>query len=295
MAVKRQTTLRRAIDCRGIGLHSGGEVQMTLRAAPAGTGIVFRRGDLGGERVPARYDRVAETRLCTSLEGDSGARVRTVEHLMAALWGCGVDNLLVDLDAEEVPAMDGSAEPFAFLVDCAGLEELDAPRRVVKVLRPVSVSEGESRIALLPDHGMSIRCEIAFDHSAIGAQACEFVPANGAFRHEVARARTFGFESDIAALRAAGLARGGSLKNAVVVGEDGVRNEEGLRFRDEFARHKALDCLGDLYLAGARIVARVEAVRAGHALNNRLLRALFADSANWCFADDGKEARAALA
>ena len=295
MAVERQTTIRRLIDCKGIGLHCGERVRMTMRPAPVDTGIVFRRRDRDGAEVPARYDRVASTRLGTTLEGEGGVRVGTVEHLMAALWGCGVDNLVVDLDGPEVPAMDGSAEPFAFLVDCAGLEALDSPRQTVRVLRPVSVEEGEARISLLPDDDASMHFEIAFEHPAIGAQSREFAPVNGAFREDIARARTFGMESEIAALHAAGLARGGSLENAIVVGDRGVCNEGGLRFPDEFVRHKMLDCLGDLYLAGGRVVARVEAVRAGHTLNNRVLRALFEDPANWCFENDDRAARRARA
>ncbi len=287
-AVERQTTIRREIDCKGIGLHCGEDVRMTLCPAEADTGIVFRRRDLCGATVPARYDHVADTRLGTSLEGAGGARVGTVEHLMAALWGCGVDNLIVDVDGPEVPAMDGSAEPFMFLVDCAGLIPLDSPRQTIRVLRPVSVRAGDAHIALLPDYTTSLYFEILFDHPAVGAQSCDFVPINGAFRQDIARARTFGFERDVAALRASGLARGGSYDNAIIVGEQGVKNEEGLRFPDEFVRHKVLDCLGDLYLAGACVIARIEASRAGHTLNNRLLRALFSDPANWCFETDEK-------
>ncbi len=284
--MERQTTIRREIGCKGVGLHSGADVKMTFLPASAGTGIVFQRSDLGGKPVPARYDHVVDTQLGTSL-GNEGAGVGTVEHLMAALWGCGVDNLVVELDGPEVPAMDGSAEPFVFLIDCAGLETLDARRRTLKVLRPVSVAAGSSCISLMPADRTSVHFEIEFKHPAVGAQSCEFSAVNGAFREDIARARTFGFERDAAALRQQGLALGGSLENAIVVGDAGVLNEGGLRFDDEFVRHKVLDCLGDLYLAGARLVARVEAVRAGHALNSRLLAALFADDGNWCL--DGGE------
>ena len=299
-AVERQTTIRREMPSRGLGLHTGKPARMTLRPAPADTGIVFRRVDLpGAPRVSARYDRVTDTRLGTTLRGAAGATARTVEHLMAALWGCGIDNLLIDLDGPETPAMDGSAEPFAFLIECAGVAALDSPRQKIRVLRPVSVSDGAARMALFPDDGASLHCEIAFDHPAIGAQTFHFAPVNGAFRTDflerIARARTFGFESDVSKLHAAGMALGGSLKNSIVVGERGVLNEEGLRFPDEFVRHKVLDCLGDLYLAGARIVARVEAARPGHALNNRLLRALFSDPANWCYEFDDPVAAPARA
>ena len=293
--VERQTTIRKAIRCKGVGLHSGKPVTMRMSAAPAGTGIVFRRSDLGGLRAPARYDRVCDTALSTGLEGEGGARVRTVEHLMAALWGCGVDNLFVDLDGPEVPAMDGSSEPFVFLVSCAGLTRLDAPRQTVRVLRPVTARDGEAAISLLPDETTSIRMEILFDHPAVGRQAFDFTPINGAFRDEIARARTFAFERDVEAMRNAGLALGGSLDNAIVIGESGALNDGGLRYGDECVRHKLLDCLGDLYLAGAPIVARVEASRTGHALNNRVLRALFSDAANWRYETGGKAAKAAVA
>ena len=293
--MERQTTIRDAIECKGVGLHSGEPARMSMSPAPAGTGIVFRRRDLGGLRAPARYDRVADTAFSTGLEGEDGARVRTVEHLMAALWGCGVDNLFVDLDGPEVPAMDGSSEPFVFLISCAGLARLDAPRRTVRVLRPVTVTGGEASISLLPADAASVRMEIRFDHPAVGAQTFDFAPVNGAFREDIAPARTFAFERDVAAMRDAGLALGGSYDNAIVIGERKPLNEGGLRYEDEYVRHKLLDCLGDLYLAGAPIVARVEAVRTGHAPNNRVLRALFADAANWRYETGGKAAKSAVA
>ena len=281
----RQTTIREAIGCAGIGLHSGTEINMTLLPAPADSGITFVRTDLAGLRVPARYDLVAETRLGTTLVADNGARVATVEHLMAALWGCGIDNIVVELDGDEVPVMDGSSEPFVFLIDCAGIETLAAKRREIRILRPVVVERGDKRIALYPDDAATVCYEIAFDNPVIGHQSLEFVGVNGAFRDDLARARTFGFEADVAAMHAAGLARGGSLENAIVVGDEGVLNEDGLRFTDEFVRHKVLDCLGDLYLAGSRLIGRVEATRAGHEMNNALLRAVFADADNWCYED----------
>ena len=277
-----QTTIRQPIDCTGVGLHSGAVARMMLCPAERDTGIVFMRADLGGSEIPARYDHVVDTRLGTTLAGPDGALVHTVEHLMAALWGCGIDNLVVELDGPEVPVMDGSAEPFVFLVECAGIRTLGAARQAVRVLRPVTVTDGDTRIALVPDDRTSVRFEIAFDNPVIGNQVLDLACDDCAFKTDLARARTFGFESDVAAMRANGRALGGSLGNAVVVGKDRVLNEGGLRFPDEFVRHKILDCLGDLYLAGARIVGRIEAVRAGHRLNNALLRALFAEPANWC-------------
>lgn len=287
-----QTTLRKSIGCAGIGLHSGSEIHLTLHPAPADSGITFVRSDLAGIEIPARYDLVTDTTLGTSLASDGAAQVATVEHLMAALWGCGVDNVVVELDGPEVPVMDGSSEPFVFLIECAGIETLDATRRSIRVLRPVSVEEADKQITLHPSDALSVRFEINFDNPVVGHQAYDFVGIDGLFKSDLSRARTFGFEAEVAAMHKAGLARGGSLDNAVVVGADRVLNEDGLRFRDEFVRHKVLDCLGDLFLAGARIIGRVEAVRAGHRLNNDLLRSLFSDSANWCF-DDEVPARAA--
>jgi len=286
-----QTTLRKSISCAGVGLHSGSEIHLTLHPAVAGSGITFVRSDLAGLAIPARYDLVTDTTLGTSLARDGVAQVATVEHLMAALWGCGVDNAVVELDGPEVPAMDGSSEPFVFLIECAGIETLDAPRRSIRVLRPVAVDDGDKRIALYPAESLSVRFEIDFDNPVIGRQAFNFIGVDGLFKTDLSRARTFGLEAEVAAMHEAGLARGGSLDNAVVVGSERVLNEDGLRFRDEFVRHKVLDCLGDLFLAGARVIGRVEAVRAGHRLNNELLHVLFADEANWCY-DDETPARA---
>ena len=282
MTGTNQTTIRDAISCAGVGLHSGSTTRLTLQPAAANTGIVFVRSDLGGAAVAARYDLVADTTLGTTLEAEDGTTVSSVEHLMAALWGCGIDNLVIELDRPEVPALDGSAEPFVFLLECAGRHELAAPRHAIRVLRPVSVADGDKRIALIPDHELSVRFEIAFDNPVVGRQTLDLACVDGAFKAELARARTFGFLAEVASMREAGLAGGGSLENAVVVGDDRVLNDGGLRFPDEFVRHKVLDCLGDLYLAGAPLVCRVEAECSGHKLNNAVLRALFADDANWC-------------
>lgn len=271
-----QTTLRRAVHCVGTGLHSGKPVSLRLEPAPAGVGIVFVRADLGGVRVPATYDRVVDTRLGTTIANDDGAEVATIEHLMAALAGAAVDNALVMLDAPEVPIMDGSAAPFSFLLREAGLRTLRRPRRSLKVLRPITVEDGGRRAALLPGEGFHVDCEIAFESHAIGRQRLTFTHTAGAFDREIASARTFGFAHEIEGLRSAGLALGGSLDNAIVVEGDKVLNPEGLRHRDEFVRHKLLDAIGDLYLAGGPIIGRFQSVRGGHEMNNRLLRALFA-------------------
>lgn len=275
-----QRTLKAPIGCTGIGVHSGGLVSVRLVPAPAGHGVVFRRTDLDVD-IPARFDAVVDTRLCTVL-GAGDARVGTVEHLMAAVWACGIDNLLVEIDGPEVPVLDGSAEPWLFLLDCAGIVELGAARRVVEVLRPVRVVEGNAVAELRPGAGrLEVSVLIEFDAAAIGRQALSVVVDEAGFRRELARARTFAQRHEVEALQQAGLARGGSLENAVVVDGGTVLNPAGLRMADEFVRHKALDVVGDLALAGAALQGRFIGNRSGHLLNNRVLRALFADAANW--------------
>ena len=276
----RQRTLREAVECSGIGLHSGCPVTLVLRPAPAHHGIRFRRVDLpeGKSEIPARFDHVSDTRMCTTLANRHGASVATVEHLMAALAGLGVDNALVDLDGPEVPAMDGSAASFVFLLECAGVVEQTAGRRHLKVLKPVVVADGERRCELLPHEGFAVEFEIEFDSPAVAHKHGRFELRDDSFKRELSRARTFGFERDVQRLWSMGLARGGSLDNAVVVSADHrILNEGGLRYEDEFVRHKALDAVGDFYLAGAPLEARLRCVRSGHTLNNQVLRALFAD------------------
>jgi len=258
---------------------------MTLHPAEPGSGIRFRRTDIagGGAIVPALWSAVADTRLNTCLSDENGHPVRTVEHLMAALAGIGIDNALIEIGGPEVPAMDGSAAPFVFLIECAGIVEQEAPRRALKVLRRVSARDGDRMAELLPGTGYSIEVTIDFAAAAIREQRSTLVMGAGAFKNEVSRARSFGFEQEVSSLRAAGLALGGSLDNAVVIAADGKRvlNEEGLRFEDEFVRHKILDAVGDLALAGAPIIGHFRGVRCGHEINNRLLRALFADKSAW--------------
>ena len=279
-----QHTIKAAISCTGIGLHSGREVHVTLRPALADSGLVFRRVDLGID-IPARFDRVTDTRLCTVVASASHphARVGTVEHLMAALAGAAIDNLLVELDGPELPVLDGSSEPWMFLLDCAGIVALDAPALAIEVLRTVRVQDGVAFAELRPGNSacLDMALSIAFDAPAVGRQAITLSLHGDAFRQELARARTFTFKDEIAGLQAAGLARGGSLENAVVVDGAHVLNPSGLRMADEFVRHKLLDAVGDLALAGAALHGRFLGHRSGHALNNRLLRALFADSSNW--------------
>ena len=284
----RQRTLAATIGCVGVGLHTGRRIALELQPAPAGTGIVFRRTDLGAD-IAARYDHVADTRLCTVVAdpADPAIRVGTVEHVMAALAACGIDNAVVAVDGPEIPVLDGSAAPFVFLLDCAGVAEQDAPLRAIQVLRPVRVSDGEAFAELRPAvaGGFEMAVSIAFAAAAIGRQALTLRVTDGSFRRELAEARTFALASDIAGLQAAGLAQGGSLDNAVVVDGSRVLNPAGLRMADEFVRHKALDAVGDLAMAGAPLQARFVAHRPGHAINNKLLRALMADRSAWAWAD----------
>jgi UDP-3-O-[3-hydroxymyristoyl] N-acetylglucosamine deacetylase len=284
VATPFQHTLKAAIGCVGVGLHSARRVRLTFHPAPADHGVVFRRTDLGVE-ISARFDRVADTRHCTVLEQD-GVRVGTVEHVMAALLGCGIDNVRIDLDGPEPPIFDGSASQFVFLLDCAGKVMQDTPRRVVEVLRPVRVSDGDAFAELRPGvnegaNSLEMALSIDFAAAAIGRQALSLRLTSQSFRHELARARTFTLAEDVARLRATGLALGGSLDNAVVVDRARVLNPAGLRMPDEFVRHKLLDAVGDLALAGAFVTGRFIAHRSGHTLNNQLLRALFDDQAAW--------------
>lgn len=278
--VRCQQTLKAPIGCVGVGLHSGRRVNLTLRPAPVNHGISFRRTDLGVD-IAARFDCVTETRLCTVLETD-GARVGTVEHVVAALAGCGIDNAVVELDGPEPPALDGSAAPFVFLVDCAGIVAQDAPRSRIEILRSVRVEDGDAFAELRPGSvGFDMTLSIEFLAVAIGRQALALRLNPHSFRQELARARTFTLLSEIEEMRAVGLAQGGSLDNAVVVDQERVLNPGGLRSPDEFVRHKMMDAVGDLALAGAPLLGRFIGHRSGHTLNNRLLRALFADRAAW--------------
>jgi len=277
----RQRTLATAIACDGIGLHSGRAVSLRLLPAPPGSGIVFRRIDAGVE-IAALWRNAIDAPLCTTLTNGEGVEVRTIEHLMAALAGSGVDNAIVELDGPEAPAMDGSAAPFMALIDRAGTVTQDRPRRAIKVLKPVRIARDGATVALLPDHGFSMSFEIDFDNPVIRQQDMSVVFEPHTFRGELSRARSFCLLDEVERLQAAGLARGGSLDNAVVVSGDRVLNEGGLRFADEFVRHKLLDAFGDLYLAGGPIIGHFRGARSGHAHTRQLLAALFSDAEAWC-------------
>lgn len=282
-----QKTLKGSINCTGVALHSGKKTSMTLCPADPDTGIVFKRIDVTGKQaeIPARFDNVVDTRMCSVIGNADGVSVGTVEHLMSALAGAGIDNCIVEIDGPEVPIMDGSAAPFLFLVECAGVVEQSVARKAIRVLKTVTIEEHGKAASLAPADGFVLDFKIDFDSAAIGSQTYSVDLDDGAFRKEIARARTFGFMHEVEALWAAGLAKGGSLDNAVVVSGDRVLNEEGLRYDDEFVRHKILDAVGDLYLAGAPIIGAFAGVCSGHAANNKLLRALFADPEAWVVED----------
>ena len=283
-----QRTLKQAICLQGIGLHSGQTIRLALLPAGTDEGIVFKRTDMDGPAafLPATYDRVSDTRLCTVLENGFGVKIGTIEHLMAALWGAGLDNVTIEIDGPEVPIMDGSSEPFMDMIEQAGIEVQDAPRRLLVIDEVIEVRDGDSVARLEPHDGFVLDVAIDFAHDAIGAQRAEYDFSDTTFAEALSRARTFGFVEDVERLRAAGLARGGSLENAVVVGAEGVLNGEGLRFRDEFVRHKALDCVGDYFLAGHRLVGRVTTSKPGHRINNLLMRALMAKIDAWHLEED---------
>ena len=279
----KQKTLKTEIGCTGVALHSGRKTTLTLKPAAENTGIRICRTDLvnGAREIGVNWDNVVDTRLATTVGNDHGSTVSTVEHLAAALAGCEIDNVLIDVDGPEIPIMDGSSAPFVFLIECAGTVEQNAARTAIKILKPVTVGDNTRSLTIRPAEEFSLAFEIDFDSSAIDRQERIFQRVGADFKSDISRARTFGFDHEVEALRNAGLARGGSLENAVVVSGDKILNEGGLRFDDEFVRHKILDCIGDLYLAGGPVIGEVIASKSGHELNNELLRAVFADEDAW--------------
>ena len=281
--MQRQRTLKNLIRATGVGLHSGEKVFLTLRPAPVDTGIVFRRTDLEPVvDIPAHAGLVTETVLCTGLSRDGG-KVMTVEHLMSALAGLGIDNAYIELTAPEVPIMDGSAGPFVFLLQSAGIAEQDAAKKFIRILRPVEVRDGDKFARFTPHQGFRIGFTVEFNHPAIptSRSRAEVDFSTCAYIDEISRARTFGFMHDLEYMRERNLGLGGSMDNAIVLDEFRVLNEDGLRYADEFVRHKILDAVGDLYLAGHAIIGAYEGFKSGHALNNRLVRALLADANAW--------------
>ena len=284
----KQHTIASDVSATGVALHSGVRVQITLKSAPPDTGIIFRRTDLTPPQdIPARAELVRETRLATTLVNDAGtAKVATVEHLLAAFVGCGIDNAIVELDNLEVPIMDGSAAPFVFLIDQAGVVAQNAPRRYIEVIEPVRVEMGDKFAELLPNlEGAQFEVDftIDFSHPAIPDDQCRVrMKLDGnVFLDHISRARTFGFAYEVETLRSMGLAQGGSMENAIVLDKYKVLNQQGLRFADELARHKVLDAVGDLFLLGHRVRGKYHAFKSGHELNNRLCRALLAKPEAW--------------
>jgi UDP-3-O-[3-hydroxymyristoyl] N-acetylglucosamine deacetylase len=280
----KQRTLKNVIRATGVGLHSGEKVFMTLRPAAANTGIVFRRIDLPSPvEVKAQAHLVGQTQLCTVLVDENNVKIKTTEHLLAALAGLGVDNAYVDLSSEEVPIMDGSAGPFVFLIQSAGIEEQNAAKRFIRIKKTIQATDGDKWARFEPYNGFKVGFTIDFKHPAFKKSAAnaEIDFSTTSFVKEVSRARTFGFMKDIEYMRDRNLALGGSLDNAIVLDDYRVVNEDGLRYEDEFVKHKILDAIGDLYLMGHSIIGAYFAYKSGHGLNNQLLRALIADPSAW--------------
>jgi len=275
----KQRTLRRPISCAGIGLHSGKKVTLSLKPAAADSGIRFRRSDLGGQEVPATVDHVGGINHATGLMRDT-VRVDTVEHLLAAFVSLGVDNAVVELSSPEVPIMDGSAAPFIYLIQEAGIKPLSNPRRYLKVLQPISLSRGDKRIALYPSDHFKVTYSIAFDHPMLRHQSRTIRLTEESFVEEIAPARTFGFLEEVEMMRQQGLALGGSLENAIVIGDTGVLNN-ALRFDDEFVRHKILDVIGDMALVGHPIIGHLVAHRGGHALHTQFAAHVLEEQESW--------------
>jgi UDP-3-O-[3-hydroxymyristoyl] N-acetylglucosamine deacetylase len=295
MMVRRQTTLRDDVSVTGIGVHSGLPVTLTLHPAEANTGIVFLRTGIAGQpdrEIPANVRAVTATEFATVLGDHTGPLCSTAEHVLAALSGLGVDNALIEVDGPEVPIMDGSAEPFVAAIEQAGVVTLLSPRRYIQVLKPVSVTRDAAFGELRPyAHGFRVEIEIEFDHPLIGRQSLDLDVQPDSFRREIARARTFGFMRDVAKLWSAGYALGATFENTLVVTENRVLNPDGVRFADEFVRHKALDAIGDLALAGAPLLGAYRSVRGGHKLNHAVLSSLMADPTAWTVVEAGQMAR----
>ncbi|WP_298158313.1 UDP-3-O-acyl-N-acetylglucosamine deacetylase [Brevundimonas sp.] len=272
----RERTLVAPAICAGVGVHTGQRVRLAIRPAPAGTGVVFVRTDITDRdnRIVVSGDAVVDARLNTMIQNEAGVRLSTIEHLMAAFCALGISNVIVEVDGPELPILDGSALPFVQLLDRAGFRRQEAPVRYIEILEPIHVTDGDKHAALYPCERYEMRFEIDFDSPVIGNQVVDFVVDEQTFRDEIMAARTFGFAHEVEALRQAGLARGGSLENAVVIDGDDILNPGGLRMEREFVRHKALDAIGDLYVMGAPLLGRYEGYKAGHSVNNLLVRAL---------------------
>ncbi len=284
----QQKTIKHEISCVGIGLHTGNKISMTLKPAEVNTGIVFHRTDLSGQDayIPAHHDYVVDTRMCTCVGNKDGVKIATIEHLMAAIHAMGINNMLIDINGPETPVMDGSAAPFIFLLECAGTKVQNAPLKAIRILKPVSFTSGDKEVSLRPaEKGLKMHFSIDFPAPIIGHQEADLELTATNFKNMFSRARTFGFLQDIEMLRSIGLARGGSLDNAILVNDNTIMNKEGLRYSNEFVRHKMLDAVGDLYMAGLPLIAEFSGARSGHTDTNALLSAVFADESNYEIVD----------
>ena len=278
-----QKTLAKSVSFQSIGLHTGKMISMVLKPAPANFGIIFKRVDVKESEslIPALYQNVVKTTLGTVIANKAGVEVSTIEHIMAALWGCGIDNALIEIDGPEVPIMDGSSEPFIKLIDSAGSSTLNSLRKILKIKDEIRVGDKNRGAVLRPSRSFKVKFDIDFKDSAINRQKVKFDFKHVSFKKDIARARTFGFKDEVEAMHKAGLGRGGSLENAIVVDNGKILNPEGLRFSDEFVRHKVLDSIGDLYTSGAHIMGEFVGKKSGHHTNNELLRALMDNRQAW--------------
>ena len=278
-----QKTINSKVSCNSVGLHSGAQVRMSLLPAPCNHGIVFKRTDLpeGKNEIKALFQNVVTTNLGTTISNEHGAKVATIEHLMAAIWGCGIDNLIVELDGPEIPIMDGSSEPFVFLIECAGLNVQEEQRRVIEILKKIRVEDKDKFVEIEPAKDFSIDLSIDFNNKHIKQQRFDYHSTFTSFKNDICRARTFCFKEEIDQMHKLGLAKGGSLDNAIVIDIDKIVNEDGLRYENEYARHKTLDFIGDMFLAGHFIVGHFRASKAGHGINNAFLKELFANPDCW--------------
>lgn len=271
-----QKTIKHEVYCESIGIHSGEKIKMKIMPASENTGIVFIRSDLNTNNIiKAHFDNVVNTTLCTEIANDSGAKISTVEHIMAALWGANIDNATIEVVGTEIPGMDGSSMHFTDLIAKAGVKLQSARKKIIQIINPICLKEDDKMITIEPNDKFSVDCMIDFDHKAIGTQRYNFDESVQNFEKDITKARSFGFIDDIAKLQKVGFAKGASLKNAVGIDSSGIMNKEGLRYHDEFVRHKTLDCIGDLYLAGAKIKGKIKSFKAGHKLNNGILRKIF--------------------
>ena len=279
----KQQTIKHSISCVGIGVHSGKLTSLSLYPAPEDSGITFIRTDIKNHnnKVSACYKSVSKTRLGTTIQNTDKVEIATIEHLMAALWGFNIDNIIIELDGPEIPIMDGSSEKFLFMLECAGTQTQDKPRKYIELLKEISIKDGDSVTKLYPSDHLSIEAEISFDNSLVPKQKYNFSSKTSSFKHEISRARTFGFEKDAEILKQHGFARGASLDNVIVISGDKILNKDGLRYKDEFVRHKLLDLIGDFYLAGAQINAHIETFKPGHTINNKVLHTILSDKTAW--------------